>query len=292
MLLGDFEAAWRESDFIEHLGVKDENRLSDGRSWHGKAVMLRCLHGLGDTIQFIRYAPLLRKECAKLLVKTQPELLRLIASVPGIDEVHTWGPAYKEEPSTWDVQIEINELPRLFRTSLKTIPSFLPYLFVPNDRLLWASQWFPDSHQARVGVAWQASAWDTSRSISLSNLSEVLRLPGLHFYSLQRDTKADLLRQFPQLYNVVAHARDVFDTAALISHLDLVITVDTMIAHLAGALAKTVWIMLPHAADWRWMLNSSSSPWYPTARLLRQRSPGDWSQPVTEIIRSLKQQVI
>jgi hypothetical protein len=244
---------------------------------------LRCLHGLGDTIQFIRYAPLLRQTCSKLIVQTHPQLVSLLTTVSGVDESLTWQPPYREDLSTWDLQMEINELPRIFRTSLDTIPAICPYISIPQDRLLWASQWIPPSRRPRVGLVWQAGPWNESRSMQLSDLLPFLNLSEMEFYCLQKEADPQLLANFPTLRNVEAHSRDVLDTAALIAHLDLVITVDTMTAHLAGAMAKPVWIALPAIADWRWMLNTPLTPWYPTAQLFRQSTTGNWSQPIREI---------
>ena len=125
MLLGRLERAWQESDFITSIGAPDPNRFWDGRSWHGQRVMLRCLHGLGDTIQFIRYAPLLRQTCRSLTVQTHPQLVTLLKGVSGVDHVCTWGNGYVENASDWDMQMEVTELPRAFRTTSATIPAVL-----------------------------------------------------------------------------------------------------------------------------------------------------------------------
>lgn len=286
MLLGEFERAWQESDFISAVGG-NASQFWDGQLWDGRRVMLRCLHGLGDTIQFIRYAPLLKESCRSLFVQTHPQLVNFISGVSGVDRVFTWGSDYHEDFSTWDMQMEVTELPRAFRTILSSIPSFTPYVHLPEEQLKWASRWFKKQEGLRVGIAWEAGAWDCMRSISLAELSPLLAMDSCRFYGLQKGVDPAALRECGTVDNVECHAADIRDTAALILNLDLVITVDTMTAHLAGALARPVWILLPVHADWRWMLERSDTPWYPTARLFRQKSGGDWQAAIADVCRAL-----
>lgn len=283
MLSGQFERAWAESDRIAGLGVHDPHRLWEGQPWDGKRIMLRCLHGLGDTIQLVRYAPLLRATCASLTVQTHPQLTTLIEGVEGIDRVVTWGPEYVEDVSAWDIQIEINELPRAFRTTLATIPSRIPYIRVPETLMAWAAQLLPPrSAQRRVGLCWQAGPWDPCRSVPVDALIPLTAAPRLQFFNLQKGVPAP-----GHIQELEANSQDVRDTAALILNLDLVITVDTMTAHLAGALGKPVWILLPFSADWRWMLDRTDTPWYPTARLFRQTRQGDWQPVIRQLAEAL-----
>ena len=288
MLMGEFERAWLESDFISTLNKPDPNRLWNGTPWQGKRVMLRCLHGLGDTIQFIRYAPILRNSCAELIVQTHPQLVRLLSRVCGVDRALTWEPPYSEDVSRWDVQMEINELPRIFRTSGVSIPSKTPYINIPAEYLSAAASQFTHDSAPRIGLVWQASSWDESRSLTLAALLEILPRTGFTYYCLQKGTTAESLPERPLVQNIQATADDVLEYAALMTHLDLVISVDTLAAHLAGAMAKPVWILLSAKADWRWMTNTPGSPWYPTARLFRQKCLGDWSHPLAEISKALQ----
>jgi hypothetical protein len=175
MLLGEFEKAWQESDLISSIGGRDAKQFWDGQPWDGKRVMLRCLHGLGDTIQFIRYAPLLKEHCRSLFVQTHPQLVNLVKGVPGVDRVFTWGIDYREDFSSWDMQMEITELPRAFRSDPANIP-LTPYVQVPAERVRWASRWFDGANLPRIGVAWEAGPWDPARSISLSELSPLFAL--------------------------------------------------------------------------------------------------------------------
>jgi len=283
MQLGHFEQAWQESDFITSTGAEDSNRFWDGRSWDGQRVMLRCLHGLGDTIQFIRYAPLLKKTCRSLTVQTHPQLLRLIENAPAIDQACTWGPDHLENDSSWDMQMEITELPRAFRTTLATIPATTPYLHVPRERRDWAASFCERSPKMRVGLAWECGPWDLARSISLTQLAPLLSYANCSFYSLQKGANVNDARTPVKIDDLESNSTDILDTAAFVCNLDLVVAVDTMTAHLAGAVGCPVWILLPARADWRWMVERSDTPWYPKARLFRQQRSGDWSGVIEEI---------
>ncbi len=279
MLNGDFERAWRESDSISGRGKSDPNRFWDGRPLDGRRVLIRCLHGLGDTLQFIRYAPLVRAKTRHLTLEVQPTLKALMSYSGLADEVITWGDA---EPA-WDQQIEVVELPRIFRTQLSSIPNGIPYLRAPAASLRNRHR-RPDL--IRAGIVWQASNYNRARSIPAELIAELLNVSGVEFYTLQAG---------PERFELEAEMHDVghlFDendcvltTASLVQTLDVVITVDTMMAHLAGALARPVWVMLPHESDWRWMLDREDSPWYPTMRLVRQSNPGKWG-PVIDKVKS------
>jgi len=248
MLHGDFELAWQWSDLAPHC----TRRLED---LAGKRVLLRCEHGLGDSIQFIRYARLLRSIVSRILVHVQPRLLPLIRRLPEIDFAFTWGNPWPL--GCYDCEIEIMDLPYLFRSTLDTLPRQVPYLYLDLCAVV--------RHRGAVGLQWSAGDWDTRRSVPRSVLAPLYKVRGLEIVSLQDGPTTP----------------DVGATAAEIMGLDLVITVDTMVAHLAGALAKPAWVLLPHESDWRWMQDRDDSPWYPTMRLFRQGADLEW-QPVVE----------
>ncbi len=287
MLLGNFERAWQESALIASTGCEDPNRFWDGRVWEGQRVMLRCLHGLGDTIQFIRYAPLLKETCRSLTVQAHPELVTLLACVPGIDRVCSWGPDYFENNSEWDMQMEVTELPRAFRTELKSIPAATPYIHIPKERIEWGAGRLKQSENVRVGIVWQASTWDVTRSIAPKELAPLLTCSGCSFYSLQKYSDAATSQTPHHITDLAPYLSSVRATAAFMLNLDLIVTVDTMAAHLAGALNRRVWILLPARADWRWMLERSDTPWYPSARLFRQKTGGDWSEAIEDVRAAL-----
>jgi hypothetical protein len=281
MLQGEFERAWRESDAISRRGKPDPHRFWDGKLLDGQRVLIRCLHGLGDTLQFIRYARLLRRRTRALTIEAQPTLQPLLARGDLADQVITWGEA---EPP-WDAQIEVIELPRIFRTTLETIPRDVPYIEV--DACPPAELARPSS-DLRVGLAWASSVYNPARSIRLAQLAPVFSIPHVRFYSLQ------IGEERQELHPWLAHVVDMHDhvstpltTARTLKGLDLIISVDTMMAHLAGAMARPIWTLLPFECDWRWMLDREDSPWYPTMRLFRQREPDDWISVVERLRREL-----
>jgi hypothetical protein len=281
MLCGEFEQAWQESDAIERRGRPDPHRFWDGRPFRGKHVMIRCLHGLGDTIQFARFVPLIREQAETVTVEAQPGLKSLLAQAGIADHVITWG----EREPFWNQQIEINELPKLFRVTESTIP---PAPYLPLSALRGART--PNgTGKRKVGLVWSASAYNPLRSIPLHQLAPLLDLPGFSFYSLQAGPACQELRPWNgRIPNLAEHAADVLETAVNMSAMDLVITVDTMTAHLGGALGLPTWILLPFACDWRWMAGRADSPWYPTARLFRQVTPGDWAPVVRQVSQYLE----
>jgi hypothetical protein len=289
MLLGEFERAWRESDAIEASGAGDSDRLWDGLPFDQKRVIVRTLHGYGDAIQFIRYVPLLRRRADKVLVETHPELVSIMASLEGVDEVLTW----PESPSTrkkFDQEIEVMELPRAFRTQIHSIPCYMPYLKPHPDTVTASRRHLDLGTGLNIGLIWASSKYDTSRSMRLEDLIPVLSNTNINFYSFQHGPERAQLIEFKSrftIHDTVTHSTSVMETAADLTNMDLVISVDTFAAHLAGALNRRVWLMLPYAADWRWMLHREDSPWYPSMRLFRQCTAGDWLSVVYTVAQEL-----
>jgi hypothetical protein len=291
MLLGRFENAWQESDRVTARGRPDPNRYWDGLPFTGKHVIIRCLHGYGDAIQFIRYARLVRREASRITVQTHPELVSLLSGVSFVDDVITWQGGTGEGAGSWEQQIEIMELPRAFRTKVDTIPNHVPYLRVPPERLERRRVPARRAGKPRVGLQWGASDWNAARSITLRELRPILDVAGLTFYSFQRGAAREELSGFDaggRIYDVAGESPAIVEAAADLMNIDLLITVDTMLAHLAGALGKPVWVLLPYEADWRWMLGRRDSPWYPTMTLFRQTCPGDWTSPVRQLAAELR----
>src|SRR6266567_5619107 len=177
MLLGDFESAWRESDAIESRGAHDPNQFWDGTNLTGKCVMVRCLHGLGDAIQYARYLPLLRHQASHLIVEAPPDLVCLFEPLDSIDEVITWGEAAPESQPHWEAQIEITELPRYFRSTSDNLPCNVPYLFVPEHLVTLSQDRLGASASMRTGLLWQSSSWNPARSLLLEELTPILACP-------------------------------------------------------------------------------------------------------------------
>ncbi|MCU1233250.1 MAG: repeat protein [Candidatus Solibacter sp.] len=287
MLAGQFENAWRESDRIAARGTPDPHRFWDGCPFTGKRVMIRCLHGFGDAIQFARYAPMVRRDAARVMVQTHGELINVMGGISGVDDVITWS---DEGSAPWDQQIELMELPRAFRTTLDTIPNVVPYLHLTPEQKVRSRIEDPPNGKVRIGLQWGSGAWNPERSISLADLRPLLHVPEFEYFSFQRGEPRAELANFESPYpihDVSGESPDLIEAAADLLNIDLLITVDTMLAHLAGALAIPVWVLLPWEADWRWMLHRRDSPWYPTMTLFRQPAPGEWHSAVLEAAAAL-----
>ena len=282
---GDFAAAWKISDALlpatrtqdHHATPRHLQNIWDGRPVAGKRVLVRCYHGLGDTIQFIRYAALLKRIAAQVIVWVQPSLIPLLRGVKGIDQLL---PLHDGVPEVeYDVDVELNELPYLFRTTIENIPASVPYLH-PDPAPLASTH-----NEIRAGLIWQSGEWDASRSIPFPVLRPLAQLRGVQWHILQRHAH---LAGWDGRFGIISGGDNPLDDARIMRALDLVISVDTMAAHLAGALGQPTWTLLPFNADWRWMNDRNDSPWYPTMRLFRQKQEGDWSGVVDEVSSATK----
>jgi ADP-heptose:LPS heptosyltransferase/Tfp pilus assembly protein PilF len=295
---GDFEPGWMEYEW--------RNRTEAGKAtmpaitsapWNGMRIPTGRLllvgdQGYGDTIQFARYIPMAAARFKELILGCSAEMAPLLANLPGVAQYC----------SRWDdipghaVHCRMSSLPYLFRTTLDTIPATIPYLQADRPRVeAWKQRLDAALPQGRrrIGLAWSGRPThpnDRRRSMPLAQLAPLAGAGDAAFVSLQkpvppRDSQS--LALFPGLTDLSADLTDFGETAALIENLDLVITVDTAMGHLAGALGKPAWILIPKAADWRWLLDREDSPWYPTVRLFRQHKPGDWDAPLSRLRSAL-----
>ena len=277
----EYEWRWHQKGFS--LGHYLHN-VWDGSPLEGKTILLRGEQGFGDAIQFIRYLPMVRaRKPDRIVVECQQPLIRLFQTLEGIDQL-----VVKGEPlPPLDLQAPLMSLPRILGTTLDTIPNLVPYLQAP------ANSETSLTGQIKVGIVWAGSTMnktDRHRSISLSHFLPLLQMDDVSFYSLQKgDRVADITSDIPNLVNLDPQIHDFADTAGIIEQLDLVITVDTAVGHLAGALGKPVWVLLAFAPDWRWMLKREDSPWYPTMRLFRQQQRGDWSEVFAAVKQALQE---
>ena len=258
----------------------------DGSEIKGKTILLCSEQGFGDTIQFIRYVPMVLKKCDKIIVACQEELIPLIQLINGIQQVVAQG---KQLPD-FDFHCPLLNLPSVFNTTLETVPATIPYIANdPQKVLKWHERLQSDSAKLKIGLCWAGSPThknDRNRSIPLNMFSMLGEMESISFYSLQKGKGAEQANNTPDGMDIVDYTNDLNDfseTAALIENLDLIISVDTSIAHLAGALGKPVWTLLPFMPDWRWLLDRTDTPWYPTMRLFRQSSIGDWSKVMISI---------
>ncbi len=256
----------------------------DGGALNGKTILLHAEQGFGDMIQFARYIPMVKAKGGNVVVEVAAPLARLFSTIPGVGQVVNAGAALPR----FDVYAPLMSLARIFGTTLDTIPNKVPYLKAPEAHAAQLPATMSKSR--KVGVVWAGRPThqnDTNRSVTFSNFVELLGLPQTTVYSLQQGPAADqIVENGCQAFclDIGRRMRDFADTAGVIQQLDLVISVDTAVAHLAGALGKPVWVVLPYPGDWRWLYGRDDSPWYPTMRLFRQNRPGYW-EPVFERVR-------
>jgi tetratricopeptide (TPR) repeat protein len=290
LLLGEFEHGWREYEWRWRDGGQQhdfgDSVWSGDVPLTGKTLLLHAEQGMGDTLQFVRYIDLLTGRGARLVLRVQDALLPLLKTYPGVDTVI--GASADVPP--FDYHCALLSLPHALKTRA-AIPGTVPYLFAHAAR---SATFEPllDKRHPRIGVAWSGSSThvnDRNRSMRLADLSPLFNLDAT-FVSLQKEVREEdrvALAQFP-LLDVSLQLDSFADTAALIAQLDLVICVDTAVAHLAGALGKPVWLMLAWTPDWRWGMERTDSAWYPRARLFRQTARGDWTNVVADVVAALE----
>jgi len=285
LLLGDFRQGWIDNEARwQTMGTPQPRRFSHAR-WNGEAdidgktILLHAEQGLGDTVQFCRYARPVADRGARVILQVQPELVSLLRTLDGPSQIVSEGDPLPD----FDVHCPLLSLPLAFGTDLTSIPSGAAYLHVDKARVSqWRMRLGPKSSRLRIGLVWSGSSGhknDRNRSIPLQDLLDALQGIDAEFVSLQkevRDRDATALAGAARVLPLGTELQDFADTAALASLVDLVVTVDTAVAHLAAAVGKTTWILLPWVPDWRWQLDRRESPWYREVRLFRQPAPGDW----------------
>jgi len=296
LLDGRFEEGWREYDArlaLSELGG-DRHRLPgtlwDGRDLGGGTLLLAVEQGLGDALQFARYATLLHAKGMRCVIRCPAMLAPLLETIPGVAEVSVEG----DPLPRYDAYLPLLSAPRLLRTRTDTIPASVPYIHVPKARRATARAAIEGAPtRRRIGLRWAgnpAYANDRNRSMTLAVLAPLLELPDITWFSLQDGAAAGQVASMPARDRIVPlpTGTPLVDTAALVAELDLIVTSDTAIAHLAGALARPTWVLVPFAPDWRWQLDRDDSPWYPTMRLFRPRRPRAWDSVVERIRRELE----
>jgi len=293
--LDEYEWRWKLSRVPERPFDKplwQGEGLGQGEDLAGRTVLVHQEQGYGDAIQFIRYAPMIEARGGKVIVECRPRLMPLLEGARGVSAVTQLGAPLPEH----DFRTPILSLPRLFGTRLETIPAAARYLRPPADA--GPAQSLIDGLRAerrlKVGFAWAGSPNyqdDPRRSCDVAHFVGLLGVPGARFFSLQKDAAAAALSQATGGGLVTEAERDTrhfADSAAVTAAMDLIITVDTVTGHLAGALGKPVWILLPYHADWRWLMGRFDTPWYPSARLFRQTRPGGWQGVFADVAEALK----
>jgi tetratricopeptide (TPR) repeat protein len=296
MLAGWSEYEWRWGcpwalDDRRHL----ERPLWTGEAGHGQVLLIYSEQGFGDTIQFCRYAPLAAARGFRVILEVQPPLARLMRSLPGVEQVIARGDCLPD----FDLRLPMLSLPRVFKTTLDSIPSVSPaYLHTEAAMIAqWKNRLEAMGGAAkRVGLVWAGQSRphdptlaliDKRRSVAPDLLAPLFEVPGLHFFSLQKD--GPRMPPALPLTDLMSEMSDFADTAALIANLDLVISVDTAVLHLAAALGKPAWLLDRFDSCWRWLTGRADSPWYPTVRIFRQKQPRDWQGAIAELRDCLQQ---
>jgi len=292
LLQGRYLEAW--PDFPSRLQVPGaEANLRDfaqprwtGEPFQGRTLLVWTEQGFGDTLQFVRYLPQVKALGGQVLLQTYPSLLGLLRTCEGSDTLLAEGDPLPD----FDLQVPLLDLPAIFGSTLETLPGAVPYLASPRaPEPGMAALLDQGAGLRRIGLAWAGNAHhqdDARRSLEPGLFRDLMKLPGIAWYSLQvggRPAPEDL-----NLLPLGPHLRDFEDTAAAIQAMDLVVSVDTSVLHLAGALGKRAYLLLPYFPDWRWLMQGEACPWYPTVRILRQSSPGDWGDVIQRLITSIE----
>ncbi|MDR4499738.1 MAG: tetratricopeptide repeat protein [Candidatus Scalindua sp.] len=301
LLAGQFDEAWPEYEW--RLNTKTYRLRTfkqskwDGSPLDGRSILVHSEQGLGDTIQFVRYLPMIQSQGGRVVFECYPSLYRLLRECAGIKTIVERVPSGGLH-ETFDVHVPLMSLPGIFGTRLDTIPSLVPYITAEPVLVTEWQNRLDNNDFFKVGLVWAGNPHnirDSGRSCLLSNFACLAEIPGVTFYALQKGTASLETLNPPEgmtIVNLDRELKDFADTAAVIASLDLVISVDTAVIHLAGAIGKTVWALLPFAPDWRWLLEREDSPWYPSMRLFRQTYPGDWEGVMQRVRQVLIEEVL
>ena len=296
LLKGDLARGWEGYEwrfrFQQAYPHRYQKPYWDGRDFAGQRLLIYDEIGYGDVFQFARYLPLVKARGGTVLFEVKPGLRPALRGLGGVDE---WleRSAQPMDESRFDVHLPLESLPGTFGTTLETIPGEVPYLRPDPQLLAECVHQFANVSELKIGLVWAGnpdSAYDQARSARLSDFLPLFDTPGCRFYSLQVGAPVrEIAESGLPLLSLGENFRHFGDTAAVMSQLDLIISVETASAHLAGALGKPTWVLLAQVPAWRWLLRGSDSPWYPTLRLFRQTGRGDWSEVMREVKQALAQ---
>lgn len=305
LITGNMQDGWKEYEWRWHRNGFESRTfvqpMWQGESLQGKTLFIHAEQGLGDTFQFIRYALIAKNQGAIIIAAVQDALVPLLSLCPYIDKVIS----LSSPIPPFDYHIPLMSMPLICKTRLESIPQTIPYLYADEQLVSYWKDSLAQDPNIKIGICWQGNPnYSTpflrhavaAKSIELASFAPLASIPGISLYSLQRISGTEQLSQIGQHF-VLHHFDDDFDnkhgrfmdTAAVMKNLDLIITIDTSICHLAGGLGVPVWLMLPKPADWRWLLDRTDTPWYPTMRLFRQQTAGDWNSVIATITRELEQ---
>ncbi|MEK6829201.1 MAG: tetratricopeptide repeat protein [Nanoarchaeota archaeon] len=293
LMLGKFEEGWKECIYrFKKQNPSDSRAFGkpqwNGESLEGKKILIASEQGFGDSMQFIRYLPFVKEKKGYIILECKKELEKLFGNIKEVDKIIT-----KEKDNAldkdFDYYIHLMDLPRIFRTNLKNIPNKVPYIKADQNLSKKFRQEFKTG-KFNIGIAWAGNPEqdnDKNRSTVFDKFKVLKEVSGIVLFSLQKGKQEEQLDD-SQIINLSNKMNDFSDTAALIENLDLIISVDTSVAHLAGAMGKPVWTLLTLHPDWRWLLDRNDTPWYPTMRLFRQKKKGDWDSLLSEVKKELE----
>ena len=307
LLQGDFERGWAEYEWRWTQPDFGHRRFVqpawDGSPLAGKTILLYAEQGIGDTLQFVRYVPLVQERGGRVILQCPLQLMKLLATLPGIERL-----VVKDDPlSAFDVHAALLSLPAIFHTSLDNVPASVPYLQANADLIEhWRKELaksdvdyrtFASGPVFKIGITWQGNPAfkdDRYRSIPLARFERLASVPGVQLISLQKGPGIEQLQELGERFPILdlgnrldEDSGPFMDTAAVLKNIDLVISSDTALPHLAGALGVPVWVALPLVPDWRWLLEREDCPWYPTMRLFRQTKLGCWQNVFERIAETL-----
>ncbi|MBN2183401.1 MAG: tetratricopeptide repeat protein [Sedimentisphaerales bacterium] len=299
LLKGDYLKGWEGYKWRRNADLKvvtDYHRTGkprwDGSSFESQRLLVHYEQGLGDNIQFARYLPMVKARGGTVIFETLKPLIGILQGFPGVDELVEYNPS-KKLSSEYDVYASLLDMPYIFGTTIETIPAPVPYIYAdPSKAEYWRKILAGPDY--KVGIVWAGSPEhgnDRYRSCSLKCFAPLAAIEGLKLYGLQKGRACRQMEEFAgeiAVTNISKHFDDFTDTAAAIENLDLVISVDTSVLHLSGAMGKPTWALIPYAPEWRWMLDRRDSPWYPTMRLFRQERWGDWDSVFRHVADELR----
>jgi hypothetical protein len=302
---GLFKEGWHEHEWnLQKQGkfAPELRKLIDDNKIHGKTILLRPEGGIGDTLNFIRYAQRLKNMGAYIICAVQPCLMSLLSNTPYIDQLLPTNVALPNH----DASVTLMSLPAVFYDNEQTIPQNIPYIFPPQTRIDFWKEVLPPNPHFKIGICWQPDVKNdisrlpiARRGIPLSHFYHLGQNKNVMLYSLQKNDGLEQLKNVPLHVNLhvfddtfdTMHGSFV-DTAAVMHHLDLIISTDTATAHLAGAMGKRVWLLLPYGTDWRWIINRQDTPWYPTMRIYRQPHPWDWDSVIQQVKTDIEKEFL
>ncbi len=294
--LENFKDGWIEYEFRKNLKSVNTKKLTDklleNQDVKGKRILVYSEQGLGDNIQFFRFLKLLKMEGAFVIFECNPKLYHLFEEHKYIDEIIKQT-EFKEPQVDYDYQVALLSLPKYFHTKFETIPNEIPYLFAKPDKIEKWKKIICCDEVMKIGIVWSGASnnlYGKNRSCNLDVLMPLFSINGVKYFSLQKEETDNAIdyKGLPVTSFKNIDETPFIDTSAIIKNLDLVISIDTSIAHLAGAMGIETWVMLPYYSDWRWFLHRNDSPWYPTMKLFRQQKSGDWKSTIEQIKERLE----